>query len=176
MVEEVPRQYICNSTNLIYSKGYIGLELDDLNIPETFEFNGNKLTKKPTLHVSLVCVKKILAEYGDKIPGLEQKILDLFCKHIQSNPIEFSSYNQEFRFVEEDEKKTIIVMCGVNNLNSFFELLNKELNLSIPIQPTHVTCYTLQPNIGIGLTNNQMIEELSSDITESLDEELKSNF
>ncbi len=144
------RNYICGGNKFTYSKGYIALPLEINGLPETISVEGETLQRRSSFHVSLLCVNDILKEHdGD----LEGKILDSFCSFVNKNDISFVRYTGDFRFAQKDERKSLVARCEVSNLKEFSESLGRELGIEIPPQPTHVTLYTLQPDMGIGLNS-----------------------
>lgn len=152
------RRYICDGEKYRIGKGYITLPVN-INIPfETIDIEGVTLQKKESFHISLICVKNLIKKYGEEI---EEKIISLFCDFVKENPIEYIPPEKEFRFVErEDGRKTLIKMVSVSNLDSFFELLNKE-GIEVEKQPTHMTLYTLNLNEGIGINNQSDLERMT---------------
>lgn len=126
-------------------------------LPERVELNGIPLVKKSSFHVSLVCVKEIVLQYeaaGHKDDTeFAQAILERFSRYVTKHPITFLGFRDEFRHVVRGEDESIIVVCDVSNLTQFFDELNTEYGLQIPYQPTHVTLYTLKPNVGIGISS-----------------------
>lgn len=150
--------FICGGTKFKYSKGYIGLPVEIKNLPETISILGEALQKKSSFHVSLLCVKDILVNSPDS----EQKVLDLFCNFVANKDISFVRYTGEFRIAQNEEKKTLVALCEVSNLEEFSKTLSGRLGIEIPPQPTHVTLYTLQPDIGIGLNSRGDMEQKST--------------
>lgn len=152
--------YICNGNKYRYSKGYIGLPIEiNASLPKEIGVESNTLTIKSSFHISLVCVKNILNQNSRE--GLEKKIIESFCKFTTENDISFIRFTDEFRFAISEGRKTIVAMCEVSNLNKFFRLLSEELGVEVPTQPTHVTLYTLQPDLGIGLNSQEELEDKS---------------
>lgn len=117
------------------------------------------LTLKNTFHVSLLCVKEILEKYKEE--NLEREILDNFCKFVAENKISFLKFGEEFRLATLEPRKAVLVRCEVSNLEKFSQLLSSQLNINIPLQPTHVTLYTFQPDTGIGLNSTKEMETRS---------------
>jgi hypothetical protein len=163
---------ICGNTKYKYSKGYIGLPVEISNLPKTIVIDSKTLSLKSTFHVSLVCVKNILLAHKD-IPNLEKKILDVFCKFVSKNEISFEKYKDEFRYAKDGERETIVAMCAVSNIEKLFKILNKEFGLETETPPTHVTLYTLQPDMGIGLNNMSDIENKTEVIAEKMPTEVR---
>jgi hypothetical protein len=143
------RNYICGGTKFIYSKGYIGLPVTVERLPETVSVEGQELLCKSTFHVSLLCVKELLL----RKPDFEEAVLDFFCAFSKANDISFVAFSGEFRFAQDGDRKTLVALCKVSNLEKFFVELSAHLGVEVPPQPTHVTLYTLQPELGIGLNS-----------------------
>jgi 16S rRNA (adenine1518-N6/adenine1519-N6)-dimethyltransferase len=152
-----PENLICNSSNITYDKGYIALWCGNYDLPDTIEIEGDTLTKKDHFHVSLLCVKNILETH----PGKEEEIIQHFCDFTQEHEIKFSGFTKEFRLATREERKSIIAMCKVSNLEAFAQHLSEKIGMEVAIQPTHVTIYTLQHNMGIGLNSPEELEEKS---------------
>ena len=151
------KNYICSAKKFIYEGGYIALPIEVGELPEFINVEGVSLEKKSSFHVSLFCIKDLL----EKLLEVEQKTLDFFCSFIKENEISFLRYTGEFRFVQNDERKTVIALCEISNLKRFSEALGQELGITIQPQPTHVTLYTLQPDFGIGLNSPDDMEQKS---------------
>ncbi len=158
------KNYICGGGKFVYSKGYIGLPIVVDDLPEIVEIDGNKLYRKSSFHISLVCVKDILVQN----PDVEQTIVDAFCTFAGENDISFVGYTGEFRFAQHEDKKTLVALCEVSNLKTFSEMISNNLGIKIPAQPTHVTLFTLQPDIGIGLNSDSDMEAKSKKVTDEL--------
>jgi hypothetical protein len=153
--------YICGSTVHAYGQGYLALPISLEGLPPRLLVGELDLLAKSTFHVSLLCVKNLIRKYGAKV---EDEILTLFCAFAKENEVAFVRYTGEFRFAETMERKTIIALCEISNLDVFFTYAEKELNISIPFQPTHVTLYTLQPELGIGLNSQVEMDQKTQPI------------
>lgn len=150
--------YICGTSTITYSKGYIALHLDNFDIPETFEIADETLLRKTNFHVSLLCVKNIL----EIKPELEAEVLQHFCTFIEDNEMKFEGFTNEFRLAEYEKRKSIVALCNVSNLHMFAKYLTEKIGMSVAAQPAHVTLYTLQPDAGIGLNSKEDMERKSS--------------
>ncbi len=140
-----------------YDNGYIGLiDLALKGLPETIIVEGYALHRKSEFHISLICAKRIAALI-DPINSvqIETAIVSDFIQFVQSNPLTDYQVSREFRFVERDQKKTLVVMVAVPDIESFFEVLRQKYGTELPLQPTHITLYTLQPEIGIGILSQE---------------------
>ena len=153
-------KYVCGSDKYLYDKGYIYLPIKlEKELPIEIEIENTKLYLKSSFHVSLLCTKNIFDKYPEK--ELENKIITSFCNFISNKNISLVKILNEFRFANSGERKTLIVRCEISYLNEFFKELSQEINMDIPLQPTHITLYTLQPDIGIGLNSFRELEEKS---------------
>lgn len=152
------KKFICDEEKYKYGDGYIYLPVKINNLPERITIEGYSLQIKPEFHCSLVCIKCIKSE--DK--NIEEKIIKYFCDFVSKNDVSLIKYRNEFRLVKKEEKVSVIVMCDISNLESFFHTLEKEYNIKADTQLTHVTIYTLQPNIGIGVSSQSELNKLTT--------------
>jgi hypothetical protein len=155
------------STHHNYDNGYIGLvNLSLEGLPKTVSVQGHTLHLKQELHISLICAKRIApiinAAEKDKI---EAKIVTLFKAFIGDHSLDNFSLLSEFRFVERDKRKTLVVMVEVPGLELFFKQLEEKYQTELPLQPTHITLYTLQPEAGIGILSPEELEQYSTVVT-----------
>lgn len=134
------------------------------DLPAEISAEGYKLTPRNEFHVSLVCIGKIIEKHNVSIPDFISKITNNFCDFVQTNPIDFLRYRDEFKFAALDEKRSVVVMCDVSNLDKFFTLINKKYGLNLEYPPTHVTLYTLQQKRGVFLTDSEDIKKLTKQI------------
>lgn len=143
----------------------IGLPIVLKDLPQEIIFEENTLILRPEFHVSLVCIGEIIKKHNIVIPDFEDTIINDFCEFSQNNDVSIISYTNEFKFVERDDRKAIITMCKVSNLNEFFDLINKKYLLNIEYSPTHITLYTPLSKLGIFLTDSNDIKNLTKPIS-----------
>lgn len=155
-----PEKLICNRNNITYDKGYIALWLNDYPLPATLEIDGDTLLKKDHFHVSLLCVKNIL----EVKPAIENEVLSHFCDFIKEKELRFEEFTNEFRTASADERKSVVALCCISNLNTFADYLSEKIDMKIAHQPAHVTIYTLQPNAGIGLNSEDELQTKSKPV------------
>jgi len=166
MIDEQRFSYICNGDKFAISVlNTIALPVPTIELPQIVEINGNRLVAKSFFHVSLVCVSEIIRKNHTSAPNFKDLVLQDFCEFTAENEIEFSNFKDEYKFVEENDLKSIVVMCDIKNLDRFFELINKKYNLHLEYPPTHVTLYTLPGKLAIFLTDQNDIKELSKPIS-----------
>jgi len=159
----MPEKFICDGKKYMLAgqKGdSITLLVSLSNLPNRIEANGYTLDLKTKFHVSLVCIGKIIEKHNVKIPNFIEKIVGDFCEFTESNKVDLVSYRNEFKFVSENENRTVVVMCDISNLDRFFDFINQKYGLNIEYPPTHVTLYTLTV-LGIFLTDSNDIQKLT---------------
>ncbi len=150
----------------------IGLEISINGLPDKVNVNGEILLKRSSFHVSLVCIGKIIEKHKITNLDFEKLIIDDFIEYTKTKKIELANFLNEFRFVKELEEKSLVIMCEVVNLKEFFGLINLKYGLKIEYQPTHVTIFTLHPDIGIFLTNQEDLKNLSQIVNPELDKNI----
>jgi len=160
----MPVRPVCeNKFQFSTPNNVIGLPVKPENLPGTLVVEGSTLFLKPTFHVSLVCTGKIIEKHNVSIPYFQNKVIEDFCEFTKTNNIQVLEYN-DFKFVVENDLKTIVVMCKLSNLDKFFVILNEKYGLNIEYPPTHVTLYTLEGKAGIFLTDRNDIKNLTKPI------------
>ncbi|MCX6752693.1 MAG: hypothetical protein NTZ87_04330 [Candidatus Nomurabacteria bacterium] len=159
-------KYTISATNTIS----LPVLLKDL--PSEVVINGNKLILKSSFHVSLVCINEIIKKYCISVPNFRNLVVKDFCDFVKTNDIYLLNYLEEFRFVTENDLKTVIVICKVSNLDKFFDFINKKYKLKIEYPPTHVTLYTLEGKLGIFLIDANDIKNLTKSIPNPIEHSL----
>ncbi len=163
-------KFICNDEKYTLKKQTISLPVAIQGLPDKLEIGGYTLLRRSSFHVSLVCIGKIIEKEGIQIPEFENAIINDFCEFVSQNDISLIRYRDEFRFVVQNERRSVVAMCEVTNLEKFFDLLNKKYKLHLKVPPTHVTLYTLQLNLGIFLTDLSDIQKLTKLIPKPFNE------
>lgn len=155
-----------------YKSGYIGLSVEASvfgAFPETIEWGGNVLTKRDNFHMTICCVNNperddcavALAERrGIERSVAEDRVLRLFNSFVARQPIDLVSYSDDFRFAVDERRgrKSVVIRCVARGVEEFFIELNRDLGIDMPIQPVHVTLYTLEKNLGIHIPNGAAME------------------
>jgi hypothetical protein len=147
-----------------YQKGYIHITNELPALPENITVEGKELLLKTSFHTTLLCAKdvqRVLDNNWDAELTTEvaERVIKVFNDFVSKKPLEFRGFTGEFRFVERGDKKSIVAMCEVSNVDELFTHVNSELGIVMPVQPTHVTLYTLQPNKGIGISDQGQLSE-----------------
>jgi hypothetical protein len=142
----------------------IGLPISLANLPETIELEGQTLVLRSAFHTTLVAISEIIRKNQIEIPGFVEQVVADFCEFVKENKVDLIGFRDEFRFATENERRSVIAMCEIANLNKFFDLLNKKYDLELEYPPTHVTLYTLKLDEGIFLTDAKDMEEMTKEI------------
>ncbi|MCX6751517.1 MAG: hypothetical protein NT161_01985 [Candidatus Nomurabacteria bacterium] len=158
------RELVCGD-KFVFGHETISLLVSFKDLPNKTIFEGNTLLVNDFLHVSLVCIGKIIEKYNVQIEDFKDKIIKDFCEFSSKNEIGPVSYSNDFKFGEKEDKKTIVVMCNVPNLNKFFDQMNKKYRLDVEYPPTHATLYKLPNKLGIFLTDLNDIKNFTKPIT-----------
>ncbi len=136
----------------------IFLPVSFTGLPPKIYVQGYTLFLKTELHISLVGIEKLIKRCHITIPNFQEKVVADFCEFTKQHSIDFVRCQDEVRFVVRAERRSVVVMCDLANLDAFFDVLNAKYGLKLPHQPTHVTLYTLQPSIGIFLMDAEDIQ------------------
>jgi len=162
------RELICGG-KFVFGHETISLLVSLKDIPSKITFEENTFLVNDFLHISLVCIGKIIEKYNIQIPDFKDEMIKDFCEFSYKNDVKLVSYTNDYKFAEKDDKKTIIVTCNVSNLDKFFELVNKKYELNIEYPPTHVTLYKLPGKLGIFLIDSNDIKNLTKPIPNPID-------
>lgn len=153
----------------LYENGFEYIRLENLklgNLPKKLKVADDELVLKPEFHISLVWVGRLSemvdAQNKEKIQDEMIKAFDQFTEEYLLRNYEFT---EELRLVKKGNQKTIIAMAEVPNLDIFFEGLRQKYEVEFPLQPTHITLYTLPTDkIGIGILSHNELEKYSEPI------------
>ncbi|MBU2104097.1 hypothetical protein KKD81_03510 [Patescibacteria group bacterium] len=133
-------------------------------MPETVQAGETELEKKSGFHVSLFelphLAESIAAKTGISVEEAQEEIVRTFVSYVAEKPIVFRGFLNDFRIAEKEERKSVVVRCEMENLDGFFETLEKRYSISLYRQPAHVTIYTLGHNKGIGIHTTEEMEQL----------------
>lgn len=139
---------------------YANIKLSGL--PLALSIKGHKLLKKEEFHVSLINAIGIANLINPQsVDEIELEIIKEFKNFLKKNKLDKFSLLNKFRFVQKDIKKTVIVMCEIPGAEKFFTLLSKKYKKVLPLQPFHITLYTLKDGGGIGILSNEELAKFS---------------
>jgi len=149
-----------------YENGYIGLVVPiPIGLPRIIRLEGYELVLKSEFHISLINAGKI-AQLIDKNQQskTESQIVEKFKDFVNKNHLKDYVFDNRFRLVQRDIRKSVIGMTRVPHLDEFFDGLRQHYGKDIPNQPTHITMYTLQPEKGIGILSKEELERDSKSV------------
>ena len=149
-----------------HDNDYISLILNDfVDLPNEVTVNGKNLRRKSEFHVSLMALKHILPFINaDDVGVTENNLVQDFLDYQRSALLTEFILTGELRYVQRDERKTIVAMVSAPKIEDLFEQLREKYEAKIPTQPTHITLYTLQPEAGIGLFSQKELTRDSKEI------------
>ena len=119
--------------------------------PEHVVWNNIEFIKKKEFHTTLVHVHDTVQE---------EKVVSLFSRFVAEKSINVLSFSGELRSAMKENRQTLLVLCAVSNLAEFFTDMHVSLGLDIPVQPTHVTLYTLPNGRGIAVDSEEEMRQL----------------
>jgi hypothetical protein len=139
-------------------EGYIilsGIELPGL--PDSISVDGYELQRKDEFHVTLVggVASKSLPD-SENSKATVKAAFDEFAKTHDLTQYELTD---ELRLLKRDDRVTVVVMVKLPGIDELYEYLNAKLGTSLPVQPTHITIYSLDPNVGISLNSLEQLNE-----------------
>lgn len=150
-----------------HENGYISLRITDfVELPIEITVDQKTLFRKGEFHVSLMALKKLLPlinTVNDDIT--ETDLVQDFLDYQSTVALSDFTLTNELRYVVRGERETIVSMVKVPNIDGLFDVLRAKYGVDIPTQPTHITLYTLQPEIGIGILSQDELERDSKLIT-----------
>ncbi|HVV66584.1 MAG TPA: hypothetical protein VHB72_00740 [Candidatus Saccharimonadales bacterium] len=135
-------------------------------LPDKIIFEGQELFVKDEFHITLVGAARLakIISPDDQGSALDQ-IIQEFEEFVGVTPLKEYKISNNFRFVEKDERKTIIVMAEVPRIDELFNRLEQKFSLKLPHQQTHVTLYRYpQDIIGIAIPSAEDLQKFSRTI------------
>ncbi len=164
-------KYLCGKKKYLLEWENIVLPVELRDLPREIEVEGYRLALRSSFHVSLVCIGKIIEKNKIAIPDFAKSVIKDFCEFTKAHDVSLTAFRDEFRFVEQNERRTVVIMADVSFLDNFFTLLNKKYHLEIEVPPTHITLYTLPSGHGIYLTTPGDIRQLTKIIKNPIEHE-----
>lgn len=152
--------------NHTYDGGWITLpNLKLEGLPGSVEVNGNKLFLKSEFHITMICAKDIAKIISrPRTAETEKQIAREFVEFAKTYGLEKYILKNKFYLVKNGERETVIVLCEVSGLREFFDLLQRKFGVKLPLQPAHITLYTLQRDAGIGILSHDELERIGEPV------------
>ncbi len=154
----------------LYENGFDYIRLEDLQLksqlPEYITIEDEKMVKKPEFHISLVWVGRLSEIVDAANKGkVKRYMIEEFEKFIAINPLDVYELTGELRLVKNNGLKTVIAMAKVPNLEKFFDKLSEKYGVRLPMQPAHITLYTLPSDkVGIGILSDEELQNISEPV------------
>lgn len=138
---------------------YIIKPIELSGLPDKIDLGETKLFRKSEFHITLLSVSRVAMRINPDNPEqIEPEIVEYFKHFVSKKPIEKFELKDKLRQVKRDERETVIVMVSIDNLENFFESLSAKYGVNIPLQPAHITLYSLDPDAGISLSSREDLD------------------
>ena len=141
-----------------FADGYIVMDVELPDMPDTIEVEGHTLQRKHEFHVTMVSVKQV--KDRPDFDELKDKVKQVFVDFAATNDLTQFRPTGEYRLVTRGERMTVVMMVTIGAMDALFDRIRTEVGLDIPTQPTHITIYSLQPDVGISLNS---VEQVAAD-------------
>ena len=151
----------------------IDMSNEPFHLPKAAVYiNGQRFIRKQELHVTLLGSElgSLLKDRQATEPGTEENIRLIFesidWSYRQSGPI-----HQLSRKKDGVNQGSIIMLIDMPGMKVFYDALTEKgyIEKDTPLPPAHVTLYTCNNPIGIGVSSQQVLQQLSID-SYSIDE------
>ena len=143
--------------NAVSGSIQLGLDIGMFeHFPRQVNWHGVQLLKKSEFHVTLLHAKS----HAGLSNISNQELASFFTTFVSKWPIALLSFTDDFRYVEEGEKKTLLVRCIVSHIEELFAALNRAFGTHLPVQPAHVTLYSLETTVGIHVNSEGAMARL----------------
>lgn len=152
----------------------IPLEMSSFPVsPDAIVLSGERFEPKEELHVTLISKKTGITIQGKMITrpeiesGLAQKFDEIDWAYEKTGPVHLLSRAREYSDEEGELKarieKTIIMRLKMPGIAMFYDYLKSRdlLDSDCPAPPPHVTLFTRNCPVGIGLPDLERLEALT---------------
>ncbi len=140
------------------------LRLPDL--PKELEAGDDRFIIKEEFHVTLINLERNakIVGHGD-IQSQKAELINAFYDFVSKSPLTRYELTDDLRLVDVNGNKTIVILVKLEGINDFFAWLSKKYDMKLPIQPTHITLYTLPTDtFGIPIDSYQELAKISEPI------------
>jgi hypothetical protein len=133
------------------------------NLPKKINIDDEEFVIKSEFHITVLAVEQIAQLINaDFTEDLKLEIVDYFYNFVKSTPLTNYRLTNELRMVQDGSSKTIIVMAELDDIDMLFLELRNKYSVELPVQPTHITLYTLPSDtFGIPIFSYEELFEIS---------------
>lgn len=143
----------------------VNLKLPEL--PEELNIEGDKYVRKSEFHITLLAVEEVAKIINESIAeDLKVQIVKDFYDFVEGFDLDKWELTGELRLVNVEGNKTLIAMTKLEGIEKLFKILSKKYDKILPVQPIHITLYTLPSDtFGIPINSYEELENISKPIS-----------
>ncbi len=121
---------------------------------------------KKEFHISILATKKYIPLLSQKLKITKEQALSTILsevdKFVTKVPIKFAAFSDEIRMAKREDRSSLIAAVKVSNIELLYDYLRTAFKMSFEAQPTHITLYTLENGLGIGINDIDELNRLSA--------------
>ncbi|MGE5309705.1 MAG: hypothetical protein ACM3JF_01335 [Sphaerimonospora mesophila] len=135
-------------------------------MPDKIVVNNYELLRKSEFHISIMAIKHLAPILNpNNIASASEQLKQDFIDFAATNDLITFTLTGQYRLVAHNERVTVVAMVNLQGVEELFHYLRQKHAIDLPIQPTHITLYTLQPETAIGILSEQQLEDNSVLVT-----------
>lgn len=149
-----------------YPEGYLWyvLPVEKFHaLPETVDVEGMEFAKKSEFHVTIANIRGIARELSETDEEAEQRKEDLqklFIDYAHTASIGLVGFEDDLRLAVSSERKSIAVRCKMRGIEGYFDRIKEKYGKVFPVQPAHVSLYTLTGK-AVGIDSDEQMESFT---------------
>ena len=139
----------------------VDLQLPQL--PERLEIESDVYVRKSEFHITLFAVERTAKLINEaKSEDIKIQLVQDFYDFVGGFNLDRWELTGETRLVNVEGNKTLVAMAKLKGIDKFFEKLSEKYGKKLPVQPTHITLYTLPTDtFGIPINSYEELENIS---------------
>lgn len=140
--------------------GYIHIgDITLSGLPESIDIESYTLLKKSEFHITIMGTPRMV-EMITEMPSevARQRLVDEFFDFVKDHDMRAATLTEDFRLVRHEDRISLVIMVNVPYVDELYDRLRASTGVDIPTQPAHITLYTLQPDKGIPIQSNAVLQ------------------
>ncbi len=134
---------------------FVNIPVNLFLLPEKVEVLGKTWVRKNEFHISVFDPSQVAEQLGAPI----EKVRKFSAQAASDITIGSIGFTGEVRLAKLEKRQSIVLMCTVSGLDSFYQRFSQLADTLLAAAPTHVTIYTTEGGRGIWIRDE---EELNS--------------